>query len=57
MQSCGVCGIQTRTCSNGVWSSFSGCTGERDCIPGTSESCGDGGTRSCNFQCFWDTCQ
>jgi hypothetical protein len=57
VQSCGVCGIQTRTCNNGVWSNYSACTGERDCIPGTTESCGDGGTRACNFQCYWDTCQ
>ncbi|HVU03705.1 MAG TPA: hypothetical protein VHE30_18225 [Polyangiaceae bacterium] len=58
VQSCGVCGIQTRTCQNGVWSPFSACTGERDCIPGTTRTCnGDSGTQACNFQCFWDACQ
>jgi hypothetical protein len=52
-----VCGIQTRVCNNGNWSAFSACNGERDCIPGTSEDCGGGTSRSCNFQCFWDACQ
>jgi len=57
VQSCGVCGIQTRTCSNGTWSSYSQCVGERDCIPGSSESCPGGGKKACNFMCYWDACQ
>ncbi|HEY3665540.1 MAG TPA: hypothetical protein VGL19_06045 [Polyangiaceae bacterium] len=56
VQSCGVCGIQTRTCSDGTWSAFSECVGERDCIPGSSQACA-GGMQSCNFMCYWDTCK
>lgn len=56
LQSCGVCGFETRTCSNGTWSNWSACMSERDCVPGSTRACTDGGAQSCNLQCYWDAC-
>jgi hypothetical protein len=55
-QPCGNCGMQTRTCANGVWSGWSACAGEGACAPNASQSCGAGGTRSCGGTCQWGAC-
>ena len=55
-EACGNCGTHTRTCKNGVWSSWSACSGEGVCTPTTSQSCGNSGTQTCNTSCEWGTC-
>jgi len=56
-QACGKCGTQTRTCLSSGWSSWSTCSGEGVCSPGTTESasCGTGGTKTrvCDSLCSW----
>ncbi len=57
-QACGSCnsGTRTRSCNDGVWSDWSTCSGESGCQPGSSEACGEGGTRNCNDRCQWGIC-
>ena len=55
-QTCGNCGTQTRTCTAGVWSAFSACTGEGVCAPDATQACGTGGTQTCGGSCQWGTC-
>lgn len=54
---CGNCGFHSRTCSNGTWSAFGACNGERDCLPGNSQACGAGMTQACGLDCYWGACQ
>ena len=58
-QACGHCelGTQTRTCdgSNATWSDWSACS-DVGCAPGTTESCGASGARSCDDECHWGEC-
>src|SRR5204862_539619 len=56
-QACGNCGTQARTCSNGVWSSWSACMGEGACAPGSMQACGTGGMQTCTPACQWDACR
>ena len=54
---CGNCGTTTRFCTAGrVWE-YSACSGEGECVPGTSdtEACGNCGTqpRRCTASCTW----
>lgn len=55
-QSCGNCGTQTRTCNNGVWSSWSTCGAQGQCAPGTMQDCGNKGSQTCNNTCSWNAC-
>ena len=55
-QACGLCGTESRTCVNGVWSAWSACSGEGVCQSGTSQSCGTGGTQTCTDACQWGPC-
>jgi hypothetical protein len=55
-QACGHCGTQTRTCTNGVFSEWSACTGEGVCAPGATQGCGQGGTSVCDGTCHAGTC-
>lgn len=58
-QACGSCGTQSRTCqAGGVWSSWSTCSGEGGCAPGSSRACGASGTgtQTCSASCGWDPC-
>ena len=55
-QNCGRCGSQTRTCTGGVWSAWSACSGEGVCAPGTRESCMGSGARTCSSSCVWSSC-
>jgi hypothetical protein len=55
-QGCGNCGKQTRSCTNGSWSAWSGCSGEGACKPGSTQGCGSGGSQSCGNNCQWGTC-
>lgn len=55
-QPCGNCGTQTRTCNNGVWSSWSACSAEGMCAPGAMQSCGLGGMQTCGPGCQWGGC-
>ena len=56
-QACGPCkgGTQTRTCSSGVWSSWSSCKGA-GCTPKSTQACGTGGTQTCDSKCQWGSC-
>ena len=53
---CGNCGFHSRTCSNGTWSAYGVCNGERDCLPGDSKACGAGMTQMCGLDCYWAGC-
>ncbi len=55
-QSCGLCGTQMRTCSEGTWSAWSACEGEGVCQPDATQSCGTGGTQTCGSSCQWGAC-
>jgi alpha-tubulin suppressor-like RCC1 family protein len=55
-QSCGLCGTQTRTCSEGTWSTWSACEGEGVCQPDATQTCGTGGTQTCGSTCQWGAC-
>jgi hypothetical protein len=56
-QHCGNCGTQTRTCNNGTWSSWSACSGQGACAPGTTQQCDDGiDVQTCNSSCQWGAC-
>ena len=57
-QSCGLCGTQTRTCTNGVWSAFGACTDEGVCQPSATQSCTTpvGATETCTASCQWASC-
>jgi hypothetical protein len=54
---CGNCGFHSRTCSNGTWSAYGACNGERDCLPGAEKACGAGMTQTCGLDCYWAACQ
>jgi hypothetical protein len=54
---CGNCGFHSRTCSNGTWSAYGACNGERDCLPGDSRACGATMSQSCGLDCYWGACQ
>ena len=56
IQSCGNCGTQTRVCNNGMWSGWSDCGQQGECEPGKTQSCGGGGSQSCNTSCKWGDC-
>ena len=56
-QACGQCGTRTRTCTNGMWSDWSACSGEGVCQPKASESCGRSGTATCTDSCEWGACR
>lgn len=56
MQSCGNCGTQTRSCSNGVWSAWGACIGQGQCSPGQTQICASGATQSCSNSCQWSSC-
>jgi hypothetical protein len=56
MEACGACGTRTRTCNNGTWSAWSACMNEGACSPDSQQSCGTGGTRTCNAMCQWGAC-
>ncbi len=57
-QPCGNCGTQARTCdaSTGMWSAWSACSGEGQCAPNSTQSCGAGGMQSCGGDCTWGSC-
>lgn len=52
---CGNCGSQTRTCSNGKWSSWSPCMDEGECSEGEVQPCA-GGTKTCSPACMFEAC-
>lgn len=57
-EDCGNCGSWTRTCEVDLtWSTWSECSGEGDCAPGSfsDRSCGNCGTeeRICSSDCTW----
>ena len=54
-QTCGNCGTQSRTCTNGAWGAWSSCSGGGVCASGTTQSC-TGGTQICTSACAWGTC-
>jgi hypothetical protein len=55
VEGCGLCGTRTRTCNtnDGTWSGWSACSNEGDCSPGTTRTCGSGGTQTCTTLCKW----
>lgn len=53
---CGNCGFHSRTCSNGTWSAYGACNGERDCLPGDEKACGAGMSQACGLDCYWGAC-
>ena len=53
---CGNCGVQTRTCIAGTWSDYSACSSEGECSAGATETCGNGGMRTCTTVCMWNSC-
>jgi hypothetical protein len=53
---CGNCGFHSRTCSNGTWSAYGACNGERDCLPGDEQACGAGMSQACGLDCYWGAC-
>lgn len=60
---CGKCGKQETICQatgDGgalVWQPYGPCTGEMGlCTPGTTEACGNCGTRTCTYTCNWGAC-
>lgn len=58
-QSCGLCGTQSRTCTNGTWSAWGSCTGEGVCQANATQSCSTtlaGGSQTCTGECQWGTC-
>lgn len=57
LNSCGRCGTKRRDCQDGLWSSFSSCSGEGECGFDQKEFCGHRGTRSCRGDCSWGPCE
>jgi len=57
LQACGMCGTQLRSCQEGQWSEWVVCESQGVCLPGASEPCGRGGTRSCGGGCEWGACE
>ena len=55
-QPCGMCGNQSRTCNNGVWSEFGACMNQGTCAPNATQPCGSGGTQTCTASCTWGGC-
>ncbi|HSY23566.1 MAG TPA: hypothetical protein VK841_15675, partial [Polyangiaceae bacterium] len=55
-QTCGLCGTETRQCTNGIWSAWDACTGEGVCQPGAAQGCGAGATQTCGSACQWGGC-
>ncbi len=55
-QSCGLCGTETRACTDGAWSAWSPCTGQGVCQPDATQACGTGGTQTCSVTCQWGSC-
>lgn len=53
---CGNCGFHSRTCSNGAWSAYGACNGERNCLPGDTQACGAGMSQTCGLDCYWGAC-
>ena len=56
IESCGNCGFHSRSCSNGTWSAFGACNGERECLPGDSQACGASMSQDCGLDCYWGAC-
>ena len=56
-RACGNCGTQHRSCENGLWSEWSPCSGEGECTPDTTQSCGASGTQTCGGNCRWADCE
>ena len=56
-EECGSCGSRSRSCVDGSWDSWSGCSDEGECAPGDSrlDDCGNCGVRSvsCSDSCAW----
>jgi hypothetical protein len=55
-ESCGSCGVRSRTCSNGDWSPWGPCIGAGPCAPRATDTCGTSGTRVCGDTCQWGAC-
>ncbi len=55
-QACGNCGTQTRTCTNGMWSDWSTCSGTGVCAPNATQACEESGTQTCGANCQWAAC-
>jgi hypothetical protein len=55
-QACGNCGTQTRTCTDGIWSDWSTCTGAGVCAPNATQACEESGTQTCGTNCQWAAC-
>jgi|GEM_PF-3140795 len=56
-ENCGNCGRHTRTCLNNcTWGPWGSCTGEGECQPGATRSCGRCGIQTCSSSCTWGTC-
>jgi hypothetical protein len=55
-ESCGRCGTHSRACDNGIWSSWSDCTGQGTCEPNDTQACGSSGTQTCSIECEWGSC-
>lgn len=53
---CGLCGLQTRTCTNGAWSAWAACGGEGACLPGETRACGTDSLQTCGSSCQWMEC-
>jgi hypothetical protein len=56
---CGNCGTRTRACIGGEMGDWSECLGQRECLPGTTQSCPSGtGSLFCASDCMWTgTCE
>ena len=56
IQACGMCGTQSRRCSDGAWSDWGACMTEGACMPNETRACGSGGTQTCGGNCQWGAC-
>lgn len=56
-ETCGSCGMRTRSCVTGAWEAWSACGGEGVCAPGDArlDDCGNCGFRevTCSDSCAW----
>ena len=55
-RACGLCGTQSRVCTNGEYGPWDACSHEGLCEPGMTQSCGSGGSQTCSDECQWAAC-
>lgn len=58
VQGCGLCGTSTRSCdgTTGLWSAWSECSGEGECMATDTRSCAQSSTQVCGGDCRWGEC-